>query len=463
MISKPCMRTAMNVRYAIEGKHVRPVGGSLVAGLTESITPPMTTGVLTEEDIISYSSQGGRVIGTHGEMQEAAVKSVADIIGQIADVARNTINPMTVDILNCIEKELSEEAANVSNQSIDIHVIDVPEVLTNAMFSSLMEANRNADVPEGTLPQELRTIIDACSPADIYEALKTGSASLDESVMELVDTYGHIDIKAILMDYCYRLFGNNAGRNWNSQTVKGYILVGLFTNGVLNERCDKISGQLELKPALRLAVSTLRGYSFRLLDTFMYEMDRSIKAGNINAPTRFFSRDSYRVYMCGPTYRNWLKEGGSPEAVIGWSSLGGSFDVLKEDPSRFVVNYKDRLVQRERVMAVRREETVRRVTRRIIADWIRGDKEMDEAGRNEMRSRLNKAFEENQLRVGMSDRCFVMTVLCRVYTDGPDVLTLLRDIDAQLDRMEVKDLKYAVFIAHVNLIGRWVASQMTVC
>ena len=466
MITRPCLQSAKNIAYSLEDVWVAPVPGSLIDGLTKAAAPAMDVKILSDEDIINSSRMDNSSMGTHSEIQNDAVKRVAEIIGDIAGVARNVINPRIGELVEKINSEIEGYSNTASDLDIKINLVNVPAPLTNPLLDHLMTNYRNAD-PHVDMDKirATQSVIGKLTLEEAHEAMMTGSAGLDPAIKEILsgvetDVSPH-DIAISAIEHL--TVNDNVG--WSDSTPRDLMLAGLMVNGLLEFRVDRVGSMLEEDSDLRLALTLVRATLFRTLNLFLEQMEDYAKEGRLQAPIRFYKPTKWNVFVNGPVYRDWVRGEGSPEAILGWaaSSSRGTMDPsVKNNPGQWVEKFEEKLRHRDHLASVKQEEITRSTVRRVVYDWIREDDELDESGKNDARNRLKQALSAFPTATGMSTREFCMEVLCRVYTEGPDVLCLLKDIDQQLQRMDEPDMKYAVFIAHINLIGRWIGKQYLV-
>jgi len=434
------------------GKALMPVQASALDLIFKTLTCINDTG--TDERIMDLSIEGNNTFGTHSGYETACVKKIAIVMGNIIDTAKNVVNPHCRAIVKEVEEVRKESALASVGLLGNIKLIEMPSILTDELFTQLLDPYKDTIPFVSSECYELsKRLAEDFTSAEIEDLIKTGSNLLDAKATEyLKDIISEARTIPDAIDTA-------------QLSLPRSILYFLLLTGIQNEKTDKCSALME-DTALRALVAKLRaaiaGKIYR--DTLAY--DRSISNGEILAKvsfndTDYLARNCLMVY--GPNYREWIQnKGGSPEAALGFLSTHGNTSAIDRDldlrnnPEKYSDIYTMKINQLKAKETLEDITLVRRVTRDYMATLIMGMEGVDKAA---MQLRLTAALEHEYHGAKYLVQ-YVIKVVSRTLTEGSDVKDILLEIDNILHEMKEPDLDYALYIACIRLIARWLKSQI---
>jgi hypothetical protein len=249
------------------------------------------------------------------------------------------------------------------------------------------------------------------------------------------------------------------------------VVLFLVLTGVQNNKIESASAITEssqLNAILAQLRSALAGRVYR--DVLLYE--EAIKNGDLIARSDFLFDDkrsgvdtSRTLLVYGKNYRDWIQnKGGSPEAALGYLSrngglysLAGNSD-LTLNPDIYKEVYTQKIKQAQSKTIISDISLARQITGKYLSDVIR---RMEDANRPELQSRL-KAALEHEYNGAVTLIPYVIKVVSRTLTDGNDVKDLLLLIDSILASQAEPNMDYAVYMASITLVGRWLKDQLAI-
>lgn len=452
---------AMSAAY--QGKYLAPEAQSPLSGLVESISGISKNGHGTVEEIVGLSDQLNTSTGTHGELQKSIVQNVSRIMSTIISVARNDVNPKIKEVLAVIEADRAVYADAASSTDKVIVQMEVPALFTDTLFveliapyTSIIRGLPSGD--EGWLYQEtLSAIADGLTVEEVATLVQTGSVGLDDRVTAVIGNGSNLT-RGIVDE------AMNTRRSLSEMTASFMALTGL-----LNDRLEKASSLITDGGEAHLAhIRQVLGFE---INKMVDRLTNAVKNNMLIASPLITGSDNLKeneVIVVGPVYRNWLKElGGSPEAVIGYGiTVQQRYNpsvatALYNDPAKFVKTYERQRQHGKALSAVEDVNIVTRAITKTVSKQVR-DTYSETAEVAEGIKRLTTCMEK-RYHGSIDVVNYVRDVICKVFTEGDDVRTILVEIDNALERMgDEPDMKQAVFIATNRLVGKWVAKQIAI-
>lgn len=410
----------------------------------------------TEGDLISQSNNQGSIIGSHSEIEEYTAQQIAKVMGNIIDTAKNVVNPHCRAILEGITARRNDSALSQAGLLGTIKQIDLPEILLDEMFMELIAPYQDAPaaIINNTFPLFNRISTDFTAE-ELILLIKTGSPLLDARIDAILGTaagylgiegYSQVNVANLDLIECVTYF--------------------LLLTGIQNEKLDKASA-IMADPATKLIVATLRaaiaGKIFRETEMFDFAITNGEIIARDNFSTECNNESCLTVY--GVNYRQWIQsQGGSPEAALGYlAERGNRFNVsddtsLRTNAPYYYTVYTDRIAHAKSKSILTDILIVRSFTGDYLADVI---SKMTDVDRPALQLKLKEALA-HEYHGAVTVNNYVIKVVSRSLTEGSDVKDILLEVDSVLAESAEPNMAYAVYIASIRLIARWIKSQISI-
>lgn len=446
-------------------KCLSPRPGTLLAGLVSSINGRDGLFETTMEEVVQNSGETSSVNGTHEEIQADAVRVVYGIMANINHVAKNVINPMTISVLEAITEEqrvLAEETSRIAT----IIQVEPPELINSESYHALINNYRESPITVSWQVVQSAVELVKAYPSDeeLIKAIKTGSASMDKLL-----NFDGVSLAGAIEEGLQLLTSTDSGR-YSGNELQSLIMTFNFYHGIANGKgpgAVVTSENSALAEAAALCMAAAGRQLKELIANYKYALDE----GYVIAPINLYKSGDRRVYVLGPNYRKWCQEGhGTPETILGWSLRhphgDGVIDVLDPEHCKlYTKRYAEFQEYASTKMQLSLRENMQKVTLRVLSAYIFENQEYDTNGKKILQDKLIEACVPS---LGMTARQYVQRIVAQVFTDCPDALLLLQEMDVVLESMrdvEMSDedkIKRARDIANCVLVGRWLGDQIAV-
>lgn len=431
-----------------------PVPGTPLNSLVNSLVSLNETG--SADQLFEQSINPGSTMGSHDEIEELAVKQISLIMGNVINMAKNTVRPYSIAILDNIEKERKIKALQATALLGTIKQYEVPALMTDTMFQELIQPFKGStlSVVENSGPVMDRVETDFTAE-ELNLLLKTGSTGLDAKALEFANaevlfdgaiTIQNLEVFKLSLQQCVYLF--------------------LLFTGIQNEKNDKASA-IMADSANKVIVASIRACTGARIQREMEIVDMAIRNGDLIVSSKFLLGriDPMVLPVYTVNYQRWIKEkNGSPEAALGFLAKYGSVNnysaskELESNPTVFFNEYQQRLKHAQTIASIEDVNLVKRCVREFMANII---VQSDYDNKPILQQRLNQALER-EYHGGNSVKEFVIKAVARTLTDGSEVKDLMLEIDNVLESQDTPDMDYAVYLGCVRLIARWLGSQIQV-
>jgi hypothetical protein len=409
----------------------------------------------SNEELIQRSSQVITVTGSHGEKEDYYVQALARITNNTVKVARNTVRPLCLKIVEDVEKE------NVLNHQLKIYAlgsivqVEPPKLMNDAALINLI--SRFSDVPAtpvniGKLSDEERGVL-----------ITTGAKTLDDAASQFIGN--------AVPPWINRAFDDvvDIGRLSIQQTLFYF----LFTLGIENNRLDSLTYIVE-DPELLLKVTELKAALAGQLARYFYSFEHYLKTSKLVIVSDDVTRNAVNsIAVFGPVYRKWIEEKeGSPEAALGFllatnkgyaSLLNGQ--ELFDNPTRFEESYNNQLLAIKNRQLMEDPGIVKDHVHNAVTSYINSPDSNLTEERHVLHSRLAKVIEESHYYGGDNLSTFVIKVICRTIFEerqGKDIKCFLLNADQILKMNPEMDAKQAVYLAVIKFLAAWVKDQLII-
>lgn len=440
-----------NVQYT--DRALVPVPGTPIADMVKTLTAFNECGA--DEELVHMSVNPCSTEGIYDDVKDDLAARISRIMGNIINVAKNTITPHCRSIVKNIEE--GREYDKVSRGKLDVNIvqIDVPPLLADDTFLMLIDPFKNTTlIMPDKMAATLFSLNGYFTADELNSLMQTGSSTLDARISAYINS----DLS---------LFNNleNAA-NIPGLDLRSAVLFFILLTSIKNGKLDKTDG-LTNNVKLNADLATLRALLGRKIYMDMARMDQDVKMGNLIAYGRYVPYLSNAVIpVLGKNYRDWIKNsGGSPEAMLGYYISGGfkkvitNSDALVQDPQHYVDIYNRHLTYIKSLTTLNDRNMVKQTITDYMQDLIR--KMPEDTDKVVLQNRLNKALEAEYFGNDELHK-YVIKVVCAVLTEGDSICSLLLNIDSILADMETPDMVYAIYMGTIKLIAGWLATQTTV-
>lgn len=412
--------------------------------------------IRSETQLIMNSGNINSVAGSHGTLNNRAIKDAARILNHAVRQVKNHINPICREIVDGIEQGYAENSAfNVSSMG-SIKLVEMPDLFLDPMFMDLVDDfsgyNGSLESTYGSL-SELDNVF---NDAECKELLLTGSSIIDEKVSRYLSDDGEYHPPDI--------------EGANSHPLESNVRDFLFLNGVLTGKIEKSNVLLNDSGILR-DLTVLKALIGKRISTIISKYMRAYKGGDIFVTINYLVPKGHNsVLVHGKAYRKWVQDGaGSPEALLGLSlSLEkGNINMeheraVMENPARYVGIYENKRKFKEALSKVELVESTVQAVKYGISAIIRNDEDLTDAERISLQTKLTQACEKYTFNGTVDTLVYVRQVVCAVFTEGETVEQLLAFVDAEMLSMDTPDQRTAIYMGTIKLVSLWISNQITV-
>jgi len=453
-LSTCCENDHNQKRRTLYSKSGTPVNNALL-----TLTPIENTinaKSISDDSIATKSSYGN-----HADIQNQTAIKASHTIANILNTAQNTINPICRELREAITKAKELAAARRVNIIGNIIQVDVPAIFTNSTLTDMTEQYLNASIDRFIKITELSVILNNnFSDEECRILIQTNSSGLDQAVDAFLSTD----------DFNIRTMINNTNFYVDECAVNKAVSIFLFCMGIVNHRIEKaamITDDTVCNNMLKLLMATTGAIIAR-------ERRKSIlasKSGKLLCvdPNRGTYEPEGSIAVYGDAYRKWLKEkGGSPEALLGFaSSFSRRQDMdytrendLLENPEKYVIRYKEKLSELANIATMDDYAIVKDTTRTYISRYIR-ENNKDTAVVQRLQNNLSLAYE-HEYYGEKNLSAYIIKMVCRTFTEGTTIKEFLLTMDNILLHDPETDIPTARNLAVIQVVGKWIASQLVV-
>jgi hypothetical protein len=436
---------------------LQPRPGTPISSLIES-TYIVEEDVKGMEPTVSSVVEAANTKGTtgiveHSERMEEIVTVAATSVGVILHHARNVFLPMAKEVENIASEMVSELSSSTPNHPIVMSEIN--PIFDNQSLGGMVE--RYAEHPSRTIVTK-DDGFPLLSAVDLEKMLSTGISNLDEDVQSLLK-----DSPDGTLVYIYNsTFTREMLDPVDVDPSTKSVILFLLTRSMLDVVPSGVNMEL---PKYRMLVSEVMARSARDIFHHGENIARNTKQNKLVIRQPIIGDMSSPIVVSGEVYRKWLKEGGSPEILLG-SALSGFVDSsyygLLQNGEQHKSTYKRAKSLNviangaDRVLNVRR--SVRRALERIVEagdDSIREDKQV-------VLERLYKVLEECELNANTPLVHYVREVTHKALYPHTDSLKVVREVDSICALNKEMSPREAATLVVIDIVTDWAASQYTV-
>lgn len=479
MITKRTLGAAMSIaeRLSDSGRYVSVLEGTVLEDLVKANLNPMTIMELEKGDlpvdpskIIDDSKRvGAGDVNEHDLMMDEATKLITESINGNLHLTRNVVIPTTIEIYDRYTKRLETMAIDAGQP-----VVILPNIYHDlwgmSQLFGLVERFGNAPINI----QRVGVSMPMVSAQDLRDMMKTGLTSLDAVIEEWIDDQGEdfpLDIyKRVFIEGDVgigRATGATHLTDDGGLTRNDLLAVFLIANGFENVLPDGLTIGLE---QVRSIMSGMREQSGRAVSAEFQRRERDRSSRNLvftisTVSWRFGGDGRKMVSVNNDVYLDYLKEGGSVEAIYGAVIAGGNtgFTSLITDKERHEKIWVRHLALHNQRVSAQVYDNQREAARLAMSEHIN---EQDEGELHHPKSELHTRVTEILGRIQpvefTNDLLAIRTVVCQVLFAHTNAMMILDAMDtAEMDNPGLNPREYALF-ATIDILARWMAAQIKI-
>lgn len=257
----------------------------------------------------------------HGLQLDGVIKDLSRVVTAHVSYARTVVKPLVVEFAKDIEEYLTTYKSKTAGELFEVQVMALPELASDESFLDTLKPYQKKTVLRPDLKFRL--------------GLKT-----KEELLGLI-TYGYDRTDKLVLDWASHQSEEFLTRIYNSfftqESVPDIIsypdidrlnvferldhaLAILLMATKLFSNVDDSASDVDLQ-VYRNTAAQYRDYAGALVCDCLYKISTFIKTETLVIET---SPDRYKVKVNGEVYRQWLQEGGTPEAILGLVVAGGT-------------------------------------------------------------------------------------------------------------------------------------------
>lgn len=419
----------------------------------------------SDEDVAGGVAAAIGVTGQSDVIGDTELAAFAEQISQAVNnhinYAKNVVLPELKEFVKIVSERMSEPKSIISNFTVDI--VDLPAPMMNLGFKQ-----RIADYQGGTYANpSFRLQLPV--PQDALEAVVTGSNDFDESIKQWAVKLGDGKIAQMWQDvYTDQGRAKNLIEFFEEEDGINYaVFVWLSMSHILEDTPEGVA--YTLQELQRFAGQYLEAAAIRIQKE--YNTDQMY--GDSKVLVKGHSKYNNTVTVNGPVYREFIKNGGKNEALLGGmlgNNLGKTLGEVESSAGEYFAEYErnEALAQ-----ALRRNDSFNVFKSALI--WAIGSlkydnmSELEKTAWLEMNINLNSIINRAQEIVDglhitdMNDvHGTCMKVLCRSRYQYTSAESFLTSMENAMKSSPTMDIREAGLIATIEEIGDYLADQITV-
>lgn len=411
-------------------------------------------------------------VESHSVELGSIARHVSDKLAATVNNARNVVMPVVRELTHEVEKVRAEILGGRAGDD-EIIIVDVSNAYASGFLENIIKRHSVVTANDRPLPPSVAKPLMADMTSERFkEIIATGNVALDDDVLGLLElpqpgftgTYLKEAIESP------RFITENiiiANRSWSPMIDHQALLAYLFLLGTRNGRNTTV----DLDSTMSAQVNQALNYYGNRLHRQLAEVHSAINSGLLLASS--WSNDDGVVRVFGPTYRQWLEEGGSPEALLGRLYMSNNVgrlelrtsgdDMTGEGQLAALVKQYDR--RRNTQIAQGRLTATNETNRVIRQSLVRHARTTigDETQRIEMIGRINKRMDERPFTERDDLGLYIMRLVC-IISDGDRYdselfITTMQGVMADNDELTPSA---GATLAATRILGKWLASQIEV-
>lgn len=337
MLSKSSITTAWPLAesLAVKGFAARPRPNTVLAALCrytpiELVKPEVLDNISPEDHsgflgVMAETVTGGtpEAPSEHDREMQALVQQLSGYIKPHLSFAKNVAGPLLEEYISKVIEDMQKWGEQKASDVFTINVGDLPEIVNNDLFRSDLDNYQGQTL---RLPNP-RPALGEKTHDEILALMMTGNKSIDTDIVNWISRKDSGFIAALWNSY----FSTTGGTyNWVLDPYdlfdRADIAAFLFLVARrLFDQVDESASGVNLS-VYRDTMAQVRDFGGTLLYSCCDILEGLAKTNTLVVGIQ---PDKYRATVCGPVYREWLKNEGSPEIIMGLIVSGTTLSTLQ--------------------------------------------------------------------------------------------------------------------------------------
>lgn len=428
---------------------------------------------------------------THDHLIEKYSHLAARSVQDSLLLARTVVNPMIREALKDVHARI-DETINTNLNRIAIVPVKTPEALLSPAIADLVSRYDDTAFED----VEIQHIFPDLNVEQIIDAAMTGSKSYDADLRNFLESLGSEKIRAIYQG----VFSSNVATDMNEQdmimmvsfnrnnspaNLSYYVTYPQFYNESSKE-ASLLSFLLAKKflndvpEGIDMNISDYKAYvshvmeqSGRVLAIYLRKQADQFKRQSLvlNYPQRnpeaIYAMDNAKIEVDGHLYEEWLRQGGSPEIILGAFVKG---DLKEIDQGAALIenaeSYKEAWNRFYGLLKTEQMSKVFNITvaavRDVVSKMIATSDENLGLNRAESQECLASIIEGLALYDTKNVHALVRDVICDTMFPRKNVKKILTLVDHYAEENAQMPILEAAYWATMDLVVEWVASMIVV-
>lgn len=450
---------------AKKGIEVTSIGESPIEKLIIAADMPVPKLGLGEErpSVIDLLLEGSRHKGHDGLVaHDVIMTSMVDIISKTVrgnlSVARNVVNPIIKDVVADTEEYIAK-ALDIKSTHVQIKPLFFKGIFNSISLPDMVERFKETSIKPVDLTLGIEFAVDRES---MFNLAKTNAERFDKE----------------LMDFCADLTEEEIANTFNSVFgMSGLVRSRLLSDSITTQTPDKAllvhlfaRGLLQDPPAgLNIGLTDYRAYmsnvlaqSGRILLSIIAKRESDLTRKIMVHPFPSNENLGHKLITLtvnGEVYNQWLKDGGTPETLLGSFASNGvrGYSQLLENKAKYEATW----TTQEKILTTRNRlekfnEAVSGIELAIAKQINEIDEELLPVPKNILHQRLKGSlsglygkFYDNLPEYARKLVCDVMFP----HTNALEILCAIDNVCSDFPEMEIRE---AALLATIEVVSNWV-------
>lgn len=405
---------------------------------------------INAEDVFnSYLRNGVADTNEHDKLIEAKIQAVAKGLAGITDLVSSVVNPFCNEVKSDILTEEKESlghllAVPIIRPNFGLNVTSVPIVEQLMDSHQIGELDYNAVFPdyirEAFKPFQMMSDAERAS---LFTSNHSGMDELTKRVIDHVSTNEYFDLYS------------------PSHHVPGQIyLAWVFACWLIKNPPENIDQSLS---EFTLAMTNLRNKFARSLKIAVEREARDLKNGKLFLSNPSVNLNEHIIDVNGDVYMDWVKQGGSPEALYGIIlSRRTNVDVRSLTKYEEYVDVYNRFLQNKeaRYRSGYGQLVMTIARRRFLVLMTKHNPDLIPA---KVTERLNHVIENYRTVTPDNVDYWLRSVFVKAFYPNSGAMLFIDDLLKQTERFADKSIGEVSEITRANFIADYLVKMVTEC
>lgn len=305
----------------------------------------------------NYVSSGTlEVPSLHDKVSDGIIESLSGLVTSHINFTKNIVKPLVVDYRDRVEKRIEQIEFKNPINDFNINIKYLPDVTNSTIFMNELE-----DYRKNTINPKLDFYLNDKSEAEIISLLATGSEEIDNYIV----LWSSRLLNGFFSNIWYNFFSKNINNNGliiNYEYIdrcdvftKADIGLALYllSNRLINDISEDIKG-IDLN-TYKNQIAQIRNYGAGLLLSSI-SLYQSLERTKV----LITHKDTLNKYIIvnGNIYTEWLKNGGSPEIILGLLLIDNDDNVTVDRVNRNTELYLNKWQQYSNLYKIKQNGTI---------------------------------------------------------------------------------------------------------